>query len=344
MLFRSWAGTLGLSRDQLPWLTSLPALGSLGQCVGVLLLMRIARTLPLKRICLALTLFARSLWILPLVASLSTSLSASEPGRWIGQIGILAAVSSAVGLTSTSLWMAWMRELVPHEQEGRFWGARSLWSTVGVVGAHLASMVWLGVNPGPSAFRILLAMALLSAAGSVWMLSRIPATPRSRSQLPTGAAFRALLRPEFRELLVFGALLQGSMYLAGPYFPYYFTHEVGLSGSTVAFWCLMTQAGAWMSSSYWGRRMDQHHGVAFEIGGAKVSIARLCTILMALSPLPYVISNAAILRWIGPVEYFINGVAWAGYTISFNTVVFQRTRSSASARCRTASVVSNLAR
>jgi hypothetical protein len=325
----TWAGTLGISREHLPWLTALPALGSLGQIAGVLLFIRVARNVSLKHLCLTLTLLARALWLIPLVAALTGGFADGGPEAWVGRIGILAALSSAIGLTSTSFWMSWMRDLIPHEEEGRFWGGRSHWATIGVVSAHLLSAAWLQWNPGASGFSMLLLLALLSAAGSLWLLTRIPAVPHAIHRPPSGQAFRKLLQPEFRELLVFAALLQGAMFLAGPYFPYYFTHEVGLSGSTVAFWSLMTQAGVWASSAFWGRRMDAHGGVAFHLAGRPVSILRLGTILMALSPLPYVIANPAVLRWIGPVEYFINGVAWAGYTIALNTIIFQRTRSSA---------------
>ncbi len=325
----TWAGTLGISLDHLPWLTALPALGSLGQIAGVLLFIRVARTVSLKHLCLTLTLLARALWLIPLIAVMTGQFTEGGPEAWVGRIGILAGLSSAIGLTSTSFWMSWMRDLIPHEEEGRFWGGRSRWATIGVVTAHLLSMAWLQWRPGASGFSVLLSLAVLSAAGSLFLLTRIPATPRSAHPPRARQAFGKLLQPEFRELLIFAGLLHGAMYFAGPYFPYYFTHEVGLSGSTVAFWSLMTQAGAWASAAFWGRRMDQHGGVAFHLFGKPVSILRLGTVLMALSPLPYVISDASILRWIGPAEYFINGVAWAGYTIALNTIIFQRTRSSA---------------
>jgi hypothetical protein len=335
----TWAGTLGIATAQLPWLTALPMLGSLGQFLGVLLLVRATRIASLKGLCLTLTLLSRALWLIPLIAVSSSRIASSSPETWLMQVGVLAAISSAIGLTSTSFWMAWMRELIPERAEGEFWGSRSLWATIGVMSAHLISAVWLHDRPEASSFRVLLILALLCAGGSIWLLSRIPARasarasfstpPQHQTKLPTALVFRQLLRPELRELLVFAGLLQGAMFLAGPYFPYYFTHEVGLDGSHVALWSLMTQAGAWISAGYWGRRMDQHGGVAFRWKNRPISVLQFGTCLMTLSPLPYVVSDASILQWIGPAEYFLNGVAWAAYTIGFNTLVFQRTRSSA---------------
>ena len=322
----TWAGTLGIERSQLAWLTALPILGSLGQCLGVLLFLRLAKNVSLKHLCLTLTLLARALWLIPLAAAWS---GAAITHQSVGMIGILAAVSSAIGLTSTSFWMAWMRTLVPAQQEGWFWGGRNHWSTIGVLFAHFFSAIWLKANPGASAFQILLLLALMSAAGSVWLLSRLPQTPKSSSGETFRFEFTRLWEPEFKELLIFAGLFHGAMYMAGPYFPYYFTHELKLNGSHVAFWSIMAQLGMWFTSSFWGRRLDSNGGLAFRFLGKPISILKFGTILMALSPLPYLISNPKIVQWIGPVEYFINGVASAAYAIALNTLIFQRTRGNA---------------
>ncbi|MBU6375000.1 MAG: hypothetical protein KGQ59_03305 [Bdellovibrionales bacterium] len=322
----TWAGTLGVERNQLAWLTALPILGSLGQAVGVLLFLRLAKNISLKHLCLTLTLFARSLWLIPLVAAWSGSKITAES---VGMIGVLAAASSAIGLTSTSFWMAWMRTLVPAHQEGWFWGGRNHWSTIGVLCAHFFSAVWLKANAGATAFEVLLLLALLSALGSLWLLSRLPAATKSNTPEVFRFEFKRLQEPQFKELLLFAGLFHGAMTLAGPYFPYYFTRELGLNGSHVAFWSIMAQLGMWLTSSFWGRQLDLNGGLAFRVLGKPLSVLKLGTILMSLSPLPYIISNPPVIQWVGPAEYFINGVASAAYAIALNTLIFQRTRGNA---------------
>lgn len=111
----AWAGKIGVPPEQLPWLTSLPLLGSVGQLLGFIALSSVARKLPVKWLCITVALIARSLWALAFLVPLQDITQA------VGGIGLIAALSSMIGLTSTSLWMAWMNGIVPKPFDGRFW-------------------------------------------------------------------------------------------------------------------------------------------------------------------------------------------------------------------------------
>jgi hypothetical protein len=317
----AWAGKLGVPTEQLPWLTALPLLGSVGQLLGFVALSSAARRLPIKWLCITLAILARSLWALALLAPIT------ELSNTVGRVGLIAALSATIGLTSTSFWMAWMNGIVPKRFDGRFWGARARGSTLGVLAAHgIAALVLNRLDAGINGsaemiskpFAIILGLALLAALGSSVMLMAVPAPRKSHStRRPT---LGLLLKPELLSILLVGAAFQASISIAGPYFPYYFTHEVGLSSSEVVFWYAMTQAGISVAALFWGKRWD----LAFAGRHRPPSqLFMFCGAMIAFSPLPYVIRDPALLHWIGPPEYFINGLAWAGFSVGLNTLLFR---------------------
>ncbi len=308
----AWAGKMGIPAEKLPWLTALPLLGAVGQLIGVAALSGLASRLPLKWLCITLSSLARSLWCLLFLF----------PSAGPEMVGIVGAVSSAIGLTGTSFWMAWMKGTVPQRFEGRFWGVRARGSTLGVLSAHViaALTLWHLERTGAQKllpFAVLLAVAMLSALGSVLILSTLPegAAPSSRVR------FKELLRsrPHMR-LVGITCLFQAGMGLVGPYFPYYFTHEVGLASAEVSLWYGLTQLGMAVSAIFWGRRWDRAFAGRGKSPGSLLSFTG---VLLALSPLPYIVRDPDWLHWIGPPEYFINGVFFAGFQIGISTILFK---------------------
>ena len=327
----AWAGKIGIPAEQLPWLTSLPLLGSVGQLLGFVALSSFARRLPIKWLCISVALLARSLWPFAFLIPLDRMYLA------VGGVGVIAALSSMIGLTSTSLWMAWMNGIVPKAFDGRFWGARARGSTAGVLVAHgiaalILSRLAGSAQPEASAsapFAILLALALLSALASTVILFFVKSPDRAvaparddENALSTLGLFSRLKDPALIRILVIGAVFQAGISLAGPYFPYYFTHDVGLAPAEVSFWYAMTQIGIASAALFWGRRWDRAYASPSP-DPALARIFKICALIIAFSPLPYVIKDAAILRWVGPIEYLINGVGWAGFSIGLNTLLFR---------------------
>jgi hypothetical protein len=308
----AWAGRMGIPAEKLPWLTALPLLGAVGQLIGVAALSGLSSRLPLKWLCITLSSLARSLWCLLFLF----------PSATPEMVGIVGAVSSAIGLTSTSFWMAWMKGCVPRRFEGRFWGVRARGSTLGVLSAHVIAGVtlWHLERTGAEKllpFAVLLAVAMLSALGSVLILATLPEGKPPARRVKHIELLRS--RPHMR-LLVITCLFQAGMGMVGPYFPYYFTHEMGLPSAEISLWYGLTQVGMAVSAIFWGRRWDR----TFAGRGPKpASMLRFTGILLALSPLPYVVNDPAWLHWIGPPEYFINGVFFAGFQIGISTILFK---------------------
>ena len=323
----AWAGKVGLPAEKLPWLTSVPLLGAVAQAFGVAALSSLTSRFTLKWACITLSLISRALWCLAFLLPLGQSESLGPA------IGMIAAVSSAVGLTATSFWMSWMKSWVPRRFEGRFWGVRARGSTLGVLSAHgLAAFSFSFALHEP--FAVILCVALLSAMGSLWILSRLPPESTQDStqdtKLSFSVRFKELLssRSDLR-LIGVACLFHAGISLVGPYFPYYFTHIVGLKTAEISIWYGLTQVGMMVSAMVWGKRWD----LAFSGNGRSPrQLLRFTGSILALSPLPYVIQQAEILRWIGPIEYFVNGLIWAGFQVGLSTILFRSAGKSDPAR------------
>jgi MFS-type transporter involved in bile tolerance (Atg22 family) len=103
--------------------------------------------------------------------------------------------------------------------------------------------------------------------------------------------------------------------MAGPYFPYYFTKELGFSMSTVVIWSLMTNLGAFVFAKSIGHAVDRVTGVNW--------LLWLGCGLISLSPLPYAFFGRDFLFYFGPFEYFVNGVGWMLFNLSMMKLLYQ---------------------
>jgi predicted MFS family arabinose efflux permease len=189
-----------------------------------------------------------------------------------------------------------------------------------VVLTHFVGAILVKYKPdgNPVGYGALFAFAFLLAIASTLLLSRVPDV--KKQQLPearqrVGPIFEPLSSPAFRRLFVGAAVFNGSVQLAGPYFPYYFTRELGISMSEIAIWGALTGLGSVLTAGFWGRSIDRTREPA--------DIMRFSAFMIALSPLAYLVTSGDIVRWYGPVEYFVNGFAWAGYQVAFSALLFR---------------------
>ena len=191
-----------------------------------------------------------------------------------------------------------------------------------VILVHGLGMAWAGWAPGgyPVGYGFLLVCALVCAAISTFLLSRVPDTDFGGMKAARSSWLEQVREPlrdtGFRRLILFNAIFQGTIQLAGPYFPYYFTSELHIPMRSVAFWTVLTNLGWFAAATFWGRRVDR-------VGGSRPAF-RLTTNFIALSPLFYVFSSAATVSRIAPFDYFMNGMAWAGYILVYTKLQLER--------------------
>lgn len=196
----------------------------------------------------------RGVWLLAALLP-SLGLPAAElPGLMI----LLVLVSSAFQASNGTLWSAWMGDVVPERQRGRYFGFRS--GIVGLVGmlANLAAGWFLDRVAAPLDFQIVIAVAVVSAGVGValYFLQYDPPTPRRRTALRDVLAV-PMRDANFRRFLVFAVYWQFVVLLGSPFVIPYFLEELKLSFTQVAVWSAIAAVTALVTTNLWGRVADR---------------------------------------------------------------------------------------
>lgn len=328
------AGEIGISIGVVTLLASLPWIGSMGQLVGTWAFERADSP---KRYTLQLAAAARAVWVFPIFLAIWLGYRSHTTGvafpatRWILAVAVTGCISSLLASSSGTAWNSWVRELVPERFRGRFFGTRQRYTMTALIAANGLAAAWVGWNPGGYrlGYLILGVLALIAAALSTFLLSRVPDAPMSAKPLlraeAAGAARRhrtiaeifgpPLRDPQFRLILLFGASFNGALQIAGPYFPYYFTKELQIPMSSVALWTMLINLGCVLAAGFWGKQIDR-------AWGARNSLW-ITGHIVALSPILYAFLSASAVRWVAPIEHFLNGLAWSGYLLATTALLFR---------------------
>ncbi len=293
---------------------SLPLfVGALGPLAAVRMLAHLRH----RRGLAVLTAACQALGLLAL--ALSDALDFSTPEIVIA----VACLHQAFGQATGTAWSSWFGDLVPAAVRGRYFAMRTLWvqfaTCVGLVGAGLL-LQWLeparpeeAAGAGGTGFTLILALAALCRAVSAVLLAL---SHENRFHgLSRGHRLRRFLatdrgRAAWR-LVATGALFQLVVYVSSPYFSPYMLTELGFD--YVEFMTATVSIVLWKVAMLpaWGRVIDHH--------GARSTYA-LAAVLAALVPLPWLWAKGVV--WVLVAQSF-SGFAWAGYEVSYFTLLLE---------------------
>jgi MFS family permease len=300
---------------------ALPWLGSLGQLLG---LQFISRIHSLKKYTLTTGLIGRALWAIPLCLAIFWGDQAIGTGEafpyqsWFLVVTFSAFFSSIFSSSSTVTWMAWMRSIISARFHGRFFSMRHQFIMGALILANLfASFIidwnYRNLNAG---FLILGFLGMFAGIASISILFKVHDTKKRNWKNNEAWNIRNLLSYRgFNRILIFSSVFYCAIFMAAPFFPYYFTKELKVSMSTVALWIACSSLGSFLAAGFWGRRIDRSSSV--------VTIIRSCALKLSLSPFLYLFLNSKTILWVAPFEYFMNGMAWSGFILALTTHLFR---------------------
>lgn len=233
------------------------------------------------------------------------------PGPWRVWPALAAfLVSALAGNLGAASWADWMADIVPRPRRGKFFARRS--RVLGVI--QLTIAVTAGFMLDHVAGRVLLAFC------GIWLVSGLfrtvsawatlamdePAPQRSETAPSEGFGvfLRELPRNNFGRFALATAGLSLAVNLAGPFFAVYMLRDLQLSYSSYSILNLTTVAATIAFLGVWGPVIDR-------IGA--VLPLRLCALVIALLPLPWVLSqNYAVLL----AAQVAGGAAWCGFNLA----------------------------
>ena len=242
---------LGATPGALGLIASVPLLG---QAVSPLAAWLVSRSGRRKGVAVGTALIGRGLWLLAAALPLLPG-----PAQVKGALLVaLVALSGLFIAANGTLWTAWMGDVVPWKERGRYFGLRT--GVLGVVGmgANLIAGVWLDRTLAPVSFQVVLLVAVFSGALSAGLLNRHDEPPLGRTRLPISRAFSLPMSdPAFRRLLMFAVYWTFAVLVSSPFVIPYFLNHLRMTYVQVAIWSAISATSALVLAPTWGKLADR---------------------------------------------------------------------------------------
>jgi MFS family permease len=242
---------LGASPAEIALVGSVPLLSQIASPAAAYLAAAFGQR---KLLTVLMALVSRLTWLLAAALPL-----VPMPDAWRPSVLILVVLVSSFFLAANgTLWAAWMGDVVPERERGRFFGLRA--GIVGVIAmvANLGAGAFLDRVAAPLSFQVVLVasvvIALLGVA--IYLLQVDPPTSfeRVRWQQLLTLPWR---EPGFNRFLRFALYWQFVVLLAAPFVFPYFLDELKLTFTQVAIWTSIAALTALATTYLWGRLADR---------------------------------------------------------------------------------------
>lgn len=294
-----YAQSLGATPFQLALIFGLPQLAQIGAPVAAWLALHSGRR---RGVALATCGVGRGIWLLAPLLPLIFPAELRVQG--------LIALSAMAGVflaSNGALWSAWMGDVAPPKERGRYFSSRfAILSAVGLT-INLAAGAYLDAHRTLGAFQqvLVVAVAMGLVAAVLLALHWHPAPGRDPFPL-----FKSIAAPyrnlAFRRLLLFNGAFTAAVWVAAPLVNAYFLQVVQLSFTVIALLGVVSTAAAIVIAPVWGRLMDRH---------GNRPVMRVAVIGAASLPALWVLASPAftVPVWIAAA---LEGLAWTAVNIA----------------------------
>lgn len=312
----AFALELGASNLMIGFLAAIPHLVQIAQLVGIYLVERLRQR---RLICVTAGLFSRPML---LVMALAAFVAAPFPALLLLALGF--AGRYFFGAIVGASWNAWIRDLVPERELGRFFARRlAVMTAVGAI-LSLAAAAFIDLWPeatgrrAAEAYALLQLLAFLLGLISVYCMVRMPEQAMERATQPLGLKellARPFGDPNFRSLIIFLGSWNFAVNLAAPFFTVHMLLRLKLDLTTVILLTILSQVANVAVLRLWGRIADRF---------SHKSVLRVCAPLFILcifgwiftaAPEPYGLTLPLL-----ATIHILTGVATAGVTLASGNI------------------------
>jgi len=294
-----YAQILGATPFQLALIFGLPQLAQIGAPLAAWTALYSGRR---RGVALATAGIGRAIWLLaPLLPVVF------PPEMRVQGLIVLSAIAGVFLASNGALWAAWMGDVAPPQQRGRYFSLRfAILSGIGLA-INIAAGAYLDAHPTLSTFQQVLVAAIAMGLVAVALLNLHWHPTPERDHLPLLKSVIAPYRNEaFRRLLVFNGTFTAAVWIAAPLVNAYLLQVVQLSFTVIALLGVVSTALAIVMAPVWGRLMD-HHG--------NRPVLRVAVIGAAALPMLWVLTSPAFTApvWIAAA---LEGLAWSAVNIA----------------------------
>jgi MFS family permease len=259
MLFINWtqgsiltgyALHIGATPFELGLISSVPLLGQVLSPLIAWLAGRVGRR---KSLAIATAVIGRVIWVF--AAMLPGLMPASSRA---GLLILTIAVSGIFLAGNGALWTAWMGDVVPATERGRYFGMRG--GALGIVGmlANLAAGAFVDAVIAPVSFQIVLISAVISGCVAASLLLTHSEPLVTSPRLPLVETFTVPFKDQnFRRYLWFASYWTFAVLIGAPFVIPYFLNHLKMTYTQVAIWSVIAAISALVFSPQWGRLADR---------------------------------------------------------------------------------------
>ena len=287
---------VGASPAEIALVGSVPLLAQVASPTAAYLAAALGRR---KTLTVVAALLSRLTWLLAAALPIMPVPDALRPTLLIAVV----LVSSFFLAANGTLWAAWMGDVIPQRERGRYFGLRT--GVVGVVAmiANLAAGAFLDRVGAPLNFQAVLVASVVIALIGVAIYLRQLDPPTERVRMRWRDVMTVPLRdPGFRSFLRFALYWQFVVMLAAPFVYPYFLDQVAMTFTQVAIWASIAATTGLATTILWGRAAD--------LGGNKSVLAVGTFLAGALLPASWILAGlTGNLWWIWASAVF-DAVAW----------------------------------
>jgi MFS family permease len=291
-------------------ISAAPMLAAVSQVIASLYIERTRRRKPIFMVC---GLLHRLLWF-PI--AMLPWLLPPIPALRVGALVVLALVASLCAQALSPAFMSWMADFVPIRIRGAYFANRT---RVGTLIAMLSAVIAgaaLDLWPYLTTYSVLLSLAALCGTLDILNFRHLPEPPMvsQGAVLPLRDVITVPFKnPTFRKFLAYSAANAFSVNFMGPSLWLFVMEPLGMGKFGANLTLLGANLAAYsLVSPVWGRLADRY---------GNRPVLRVCMIVGALAPIPWIFATPAIAHWMW-IVVFVTGSFWSGIDLgNFNLML-----------------------
>lgn len=312
----AFALKLGASNLIIGILAAIPPLGQLIQIPAIYI---VEKYRVRREICIVSTAVSRSFWLL--IALIPFLVLIINPMTLLIIALTINAAFSAIGGCS---WNSWMRDLVPVDRMGSFFGKRMIYASIVGIFFSLAAGIfidyWKQLYPENElyAYSYIFFAGFLTGMLGLYFLSQTP-EPRIVIMQEKINFARLLMQPfkdtNFKNLIIFLGSWNFAVNLAAPFFTVYMLMRLKLDMSTIILLMLLNQVVSIAFLHLWGKYSDRFSNKSILSINGPLFIGCILAWTFTARPDTYSLTMPLLV-----VIHILMGISTAGITLSSGNI------------------------
>lgn len=310
-VFTGLALAFGLDEFLIGVSAAFPMIAQTFQVVSPLIM----RKFPKRRFLTNLfNLLSRFPWVLVMILLL-------VPNRSPTIFVTIFAFSQIFGTLAGNAWTSLVRDLIPEEERGTFFGRRNIYISLVTLVAFYGYSLLIEKFQDPLGYEMVIGIGMLGMLISLWSLKKVPEVPlkSSGALIETKVVFQDY---NFMRLCLFYLIWNAVIAFTSPFYSYHLLKNLNVPFSYIGITTVINSLVAMAFYNIWGKLSDKYGHKTVAVLG----------IIMAcyVSPL-WILMNQFTWKYLMIVDVIMSGIAWSAINLTFLTLPMEVAYSSSPA-------------